>query len=76
MEEARLSQAAMHPGGQERALEPQTTAAELQLVGLARQTARGAKPVEASLLLRLGGYQHLYDGARSLRPSLWTRDRP
>lgn len=71
-EEARLLQAAMHPAGQERALQPQATAAEPKQVGPTEQAGRGREPgAETSLLL-----QHLSDGARALCTSLWTRDGP
>lgn len=61
-DETRLSKAAMHPGGQERALQPQTTATELepQPVVTARQAdeRRGeGRGGEVSLRLRSVGYQ-------------------
>lgn len=74
-EEARLSKAAMHPRGQERALQPQATATNLQLVVPAWQAARGREPGgEASLFLRWAGYQDLSDGAGCPRTSLSTWD--
>lgn len=74
-QEARLSKAAMHPGGQERALQPQATAAEYSWWSL-RSRQQGAESLggEASRLIRLAGYQHLSNAARSPHTSLWTRD--
>ena len=74
-DEARLSKAAMHPGGQERALQPQTTAMSLSLWSLpARQREAemregGQPPVQVSGLLPAP-----LSGARLLCTSMQTQD--
>ena len=57
-DEARLSKAAMHPGGQERALQPQTTATELEL-----QPAVTARPADERRREGRGGEASLWRGS-------------